>query len=263
MGTAPPRRAFLGWNAQRRGFAWTLVRTDFQSKYQSTLGGVIWSLLRPAAMFGVLATVFRVFFKTQDYLLYLILGIVLWEFFSEGTSAGFTALLNKRFLLTKTRFPRYIVVLTAVASAVPTLLAGLTASIAAILWVRGVPPPAHLLLFVMYLVQLALIVVGLSLGGSALMLRFRDLNQIWDLALQSGFFLAPISYPIGVLPERLHLIVYVVPVTAVIQLSRQLLLEHTIPTLKAHLILAAVTLFTFSLGCFIFSRVVPRSIENL
>ncbi len=74
--------------------------------------------------------------------------------------------------------------------------------------------------FGFYIVCLATITVGLSLASSVLFLRFRDLNQIWDMTTQAGFFLAPIVYPLGVIPERYHFYLYLWPPTPAIEFSR-------------------------------------------
>jgi hypothetical protein len=73
------------------------------------------------------------------------------------------------------------------------------------------------------MLQLCLIVIGFSLATSALLLRYRDLNQVWELLLQAGFFVAPVVYPLSILPERLHFYLYLWPPTAVIQFARSVL----------------------------------------
>ena len=67
---------------------------------------------------------------------------------------------------------------------------------------------------------MAIVVVGISLAGSVLFLRYRDLNQVWDVVTQAGFFVAPIIYPLGVIPERYHFYLYAWPPTAIIEFSR-------------------------------------------
>ena len=67
-----------------------------------------------------------------------------------------------------------------------------------------------------------------------LFLRFRDLNQIWDMTTQAGFFLAPIVYPLGVIPERYHLYLYLWPPTPAIEFSRLAMVEGVLPSPMAH-----------------------------
>src|SRR2546427_656361 len=95
-----------------------------------------------------------------------------------------------------------------------------------------------LLLFLAYCVALVAIVVGFSLSTSVLFLRYRDLNQVWDVAVQAGFFVAPIIYPLGIIPERFHIYLYLWPPTPVIEFSRAVLVTGAVPTATAHLCLA-------------------------
>ena len=78
-------------------------------------------------------------------------------------------------------------------------------------------------LFIWYQIHLFLIVVGFSLATSVLFMRYRDLNQVWEVVAQAGFFIAPIIYPLSILPERLHFYLYIWPPTPVIMFSRSVL----------------------------------------
>jgi len=104
------------------GLIWTLVRTDFKTRYHGTVGGYVWALLKPLSMFVVLLGVFSVIFSTDpNYHLNLIIGLFLWDFFSESSKAGIGALHAKGFLITRAKFPNWIVVLTSSSNAVFTL----------------------------------------------------------------------------------------------------------------------------------------------
>ena len=125
------------------------------------------------------------------------------------------------------------------------------------------PSAAALAIFAGYLVQYALIVIGFSLAASVFFLRYRDLNQVWEVVSQAGFFVAPIIYPLGILPERLHFYLYVWPPTPVIQFSRMVLVDGVLPSTRAHLFLAGVTAVTLAAGILIFRRHAPRAAEYL
>jgi lipopolysaccharide transport system permease protein len=120
-----------------------------------------------------------------------------------------------------------------------------------------------LALFAMYVVCFLAIVIGISLAGSVLFLRFRDLNQVWDMVLQAGFFLAPIVYPLGVLPHRVHFWLYLWPPTAVIQFARAVLVDGAPPTLRAHVLLLLQAAAIFTIGAAIFRRYASRAAEYL
>jgi lipopolysaccharide transport system permease protein len=115
--------------------------------------------------------------------------------------------------------------------------------------------------FALYILALATIAVGISLASSVLFLRFRDLNQIWDMAIQTGFFVAPIVYPVGVIPERFHFYLYLWPPTPIIEFSRSVLIAGILPTATGHLCLAVLTVGILTLGVMLFRRYAPRAAE--
>ena len=246
------------------GLLWTLVRTDFKARYHGTPTGFAWALLKPVTMFLVLMGVFSfVFAADPNYKLNLIVGLFLWDFFAESTKVGLGSLHAKGFLLTKARFPSWVVVVASAANPVITLLV-FTVTITAFLTAFRHPPSLEALgLFALYLAQLFLIAVGFSLAASVLFLRYRDLNQLWDVALQAGFFVAPIVYPLKILPERFHFYLYLWPPTPVIQFSRAVLVDAKVPTLRAHLCLALVTALILGTGLVVFRRCAPRAAEYL
>ncbi|MBI3493621.1 MAG: ABC transporter permease [Acidobacteria bacterium] len=238
----------------RAGLIWTLVRTDFKARYHGTLGGFVWALLKPMSMFVVLMGVFSFLFASNPtYKLNLIVGLFLWDFFAEGTKSGLTSLHARGYLLTKARVPPWILVVTSISNAVITL-AVFSLVIMIFLISAGHPPTGQ---------ALAVIVIGFSLGSSVLFLRFRDLNQVWDVVVQAGFFVAPIIYPLGILPERFHFYLYIWPPTPVIEFSRAALVAGVMPTTTGHVYLAADAACCLAAGMLIYRRLSPRAAEHL
>jgi lipopolysaccharide transport system permease protein len=265
---APPPAAAArktpGPRASRAELLWTLLRTDFKGRYHASAAGFLWALMKPLAMFVVLLAVFSFVFAAQpDYRLHLIVGLFLWDFFNESTRVGLISLHVKGYLLTKARFPSWIVVVASAGNALLTL-GVFTLLITGYLAAAGRPPTlAGIALFVLYVLHLLGIVIGFSLAGSVLFLRYRDLNQIWEVVLQAGFFLAPVVYPLGILPERFHAWLYLWPPTAILQLSRAVLVDGTVPSLRAHVLLTAGTLVILGVGALVFRRHAPRAAEYL
>ena len=97
--------------------------------------------------------------------------------------------------------------------------------------------------------------------SSVLFLRYRDLNQIWDMATTAGFFIAPIIYPLGVIPERFHLWLFLWPPTPIIEFSRAVMVDGTLPTMRAHAFLFLLVAATLGLGALVFRRYAPRAAE--
>jgi lipopolysaccharide transport system permease protein len=246
------------------GLIWTLVRTDFKARYHGTLGGFVWALLKPMSMFVVLMGVFSFLFASKPtYKLNLIVGLFLWDFFAEGTKAGLTSLHARGYLLTKARVPSWILVVTAISNAAITL-AVFTLVIVVFLTGAGHPPTlAALAAFAGYCAALGAIVVGFSLASSVLFLRYRDLNQVWDVVVQAGFFVAPIIYPLDILPERFHFYLYIWPPTPVIEFSRAALVAGVMPTTTGHVYLAADAAICLLAGILVYRWLSPRAAEYI
>jgi lipopolysaccharide transport system permease protein len=244
------------------GLIWTLVRTDFKTRYHGTIQGFAWALLKPLTMFLVLMGVFSFVFATEPaYRLNLIIALFLWDFFAQGTATGLISLQAKGYLLTKAKFPAWIIVVASIANALITLVVFFVIIVVA-LTVSGRPPaPWAIALFLWYLLHFIAIVIGFSLATSVWFLRYRDLNQVWDVVIQAGFFVSPIIYPLTILPERFHKYLYLWPPTPVIQFARAVLVTGVPPTLKAHVLLTVEAAAVLLAGIAIFRRYAPRAAE--
>jgi lipopolysaccharide transport system permease protein len=251
-------------NAHALDLLWTFIRTDFKSRYHGTIGGFLWALLKPAAMFVVLLTVFSFIFSSDDqYNANLLIGLFVFDFFSESSKTGIASLHAKGYLLTKARFPSWIVVVSSVANAVITLSIFVVV-ITAYLTITSHPPSVLALgFFVFYLLMFLAIVIGFSLGASVLFLRYRDLNQVWEVIVQAGFFLAPVVYPLRVMPERYHFFFYLWPPTPVIEFSRSVLVAGVVPSARAQLLLVLEALCVLTIGMLVFRRYSPRAAEHV
>jgi lipopolysaccharide transport system permease protein len=245
------------------GLIWTLIRTDFKTRYHGALSGFVWALLKPLSLFFVLTAVFSFLFPDPNYKLNLIVGLFLWDFFCEGTKVGLTSLHAKGFLLTKSRCPAWILVVTSISNAVITLVVFCTIIMLFVTWSGHAPGGVAFMLFLSYCGALTLIVLGFSLGSSVLFLRYRDLNQVWDVVMQVGFFVAPIIYPLGIIPERFHFYLYLWPPTPVVEFSRDVLIRTAIPTPTAHAYLALEAAFVFVAGLALFRWLSPRAAEHV
>jgi lipopolysaccharide transport system permease protein len=264
--TVPPALARLTPSADVAwaGLTWTLVRTDFKARYHGTASGFLWALLKPTTMFVVLVAVFSLVFSSEPtYRLDLIIGLFLWDFFADGTKTGMTSLSAKSFLLTKARLPGWIVVVSSLANALLTLVVFALVVTVYLVAAGRMPDPLALVAFVAYLGALTLMVAGISLASSVLFLRYRDLNQVWDMATQAGFFVAPIIYPLGVIPERLHLWLFLWPPTPVMEFARAALVDGRLPTLRGHLCLAGMVAAIMTVGVGVYRRHAPRAVECL
>ena len=243
------------------GLAWTLIRTDFKTRFHGTFSGFVWALLKPAAMFLVLMSVFSFLFKDPSYKLQLVVGLFLWDFFAEGTKSGLAALHAKSFLFRKLRVPLWILVIAAIANPFLTLTVFTMVIVLFLAAIGQAPSLAAIGLFAFYCVSMTLIVVGFSLAASVLFLKYRDLNQVWDMVTQAGFFLAPIIYPLNIVPERFHFYFYIWPPTPIIEFSRAALVSGQAASPLAHVYLVVEVGAVLTIGALVLKRMGPRAAE--
>ena len=210
-----------------------LVITDFKLRYQSSVLGYIWGLLKPLAVFTILYMVFvnllKIGTSIPHYALYLLLGIVIWGFFGEATSGGVSSLVARADLLRKISFPRYVVVLSVCASALISF--GLNMVVVACFFaIARVAPTADVLWLPLLLVELAALSVSFALFLSGLFVRYRDVSYIWEVVLQAGFYATPIIYPLSLVPATVARFLLLNPMAQIIQDARYILVTKDTET---------------------------------
>lgn len=213
-----------------------LVRTDFKLRYQGSVLGYTWSLLRPLLIFVILYMVFTKFLKIGSdiphYPVYLLLGIVLWNFFSEMTTRSLTSIVDRGDLLRKIKIPRWIIVFSSSISALINLLLNMII-IAVFMAINGVELSFYIAWFPLIVLQIYLLGLGLSLFLAAVNVRFRDVGYVWEVLLQAGFYLTPIIYPLSLIDSvGFQKILLLNPMAQAIQDARYSLVDqsHTITT---------------------------------
>jgi ABC-2 type transport system permease protein len=177
-----------------------LVRTDFKLRYQDSVLGYAWSLLRPLLIFVILYVVFVKFLKvgagTPHYAQYLLFGIVVWNFFLEMTLQSLGSIVGRGDLIRKIRIPRWIIVLSSSFSAVINLFLNLII-IAIFMIVGHVVPSNMVILLPLLFLEVYLFALGISFFLSAAFVKYRDISYIWEVIIQAGFYITPILYPLS------------------------------------------------------------------
>lgn len=200
-----------------------LAVTDFKLKYQGSLIGYAWSLVKPLAMFGVLYLVFTVFVRIgsgiQHYALYLLLGIVLWTYFADATNTTMRAVADKGDMMRKVYFPRITIIIAASISSAITLLLNLIIVFVFIVLARIVPG-WNALLFIPLLLELFVLCLGIAFITSAMFVKYRDVGHIWEVLLQLLFYASAIIYPLQLVPVRFQKFILLNPITQIVQDAR-------------------------------------------
>lgn len=225
---------------KNRVLLYELVKTDFKLRYQGSFLGILWSVLKPLMLFAVMYTVFVKFLKftdgTPQYPMVLLLGIALWGFFTEATTVGMQAIVNRGDILRKINFPKYIIILSAMVSSLISLSINLLVVIV-IASLTGIRFTSLALLIPLSLLQLFLLAFGCALILSTLYVKFRDIGHIWEVVLQVLFYSAPIFYPLTLVANykifniEAQQLIMLNPIAQIIQDARRNLISpDTVPT---------------------------------
>ena len=155
--------------------------------------------MRPLLLFGVLYVVFTEFVRFNEGIEHfpalLLTGIVLFTFFADATSGAVTSVLDRENLVRKIQFPRLVVPLAVVTTALFNLAVNLLA-VAVFVLVSGVDPRLTWLLLPIPMLVLVVFALGAAMLLSALYVRYRDMNPIWEVVLQILFYASPILYTV-------------------------------------------------------------------
>jgi len=222
------------FSKQNRALLSELVRTDFKLRYQGSALGYAWSLLRPLLIFVILYVVFVKFLKLGNgvphFPIYLLLGIVIWNFFNEMTVMSTTSIVGRGDLIRKIRIPRWMIVFSSSISALINL--GLNLIVVGVFMViNQVGLLDTFPLVFLAIVEAYLFALGMSLFLSALYVKFRDVSYIWEVILQAGFYLTPILYPLSRITNvTFQKLIMLNPMAQVIQDARYTAITHKSPT---------------------------------
>ncbi|MBX6334877.1 ABC transporter permease [Candidatus Saccharibacteria bacterium] len=182
-----------------------MVVSDFKLRYQGSVLGYVWTLLRPLFLFVVLYIVFVQFLRIgadiPHYPVYLLVGMVLWNFFAEITNNGVSAIVGRGDLIRKLNFPKYVIVLAAAVSALINLGLNLVV-IAAFMFFDGVDIGWSILWVPLLILEIFVFAIAIAFVLSALYVRYRDINYIWEVLMQAMFYATPIIYPIAMVSEK-------------------------------------------------------------
>jgi ABC-2 type transport system permease protein len=213
-----------------------LVRTDFKLRYQGSVLGYAWSLLRPLLLFLILYIVFAKFLRlgkgVPNYPIYLLLGIVIWTFFADMTSQSLGSVVARGDLIRKIRIPRWIIVVSSSIAALINL--GLNLIVVLIFMFFSKTDLLITSLWLpLILLEVYILGFGLSLLLSAWFVKYRDVSYIWEVIIQAGFYATPILYPLALITNATYQkILLLNPMAQAIQDSRYSVVTHQTLTMQ-------------------------------
>lgn len=244
---------------------WMLAKTDLKMRYQGSWLGAIWVFLKPFCLFLVLNFVFsNLFFKHDPtYTIRLLVGLILWFFFAESTTVGMYSLLSKADILKKIYIPKWIIIISATVHSAIAFCFNLVILFLFLFAYHIFPGFLHLAMFLVYILLIYGISLTYSFFAAPLIVRFRDLSQIWEVLLQVLFYASPIIYPITAVPLKVQTMLYINPMTLLIEHSKVVLIDNGIARLDHLLIFIAIFIPCF-FGSLLYLKSASKNlIENM
>ncbi|MBW9248356.1 ABC transporter permease [Acidithiobacillus ferriphilus] len=249
---------------QYRDLVRNLVAKDLKVRYQGAALGFLWSLGNPLALILLYDFVFTHIFRSDlpNYILYLIIGVLHYNLFSQSVSQSCESLTGASGLIQKIYFPR---ILVPTASLLFTLALWLIAILILVVLYPFLGGVYHwgLLLYPLALGLYIAFIWGIVLTFSVLQVELRDLKHLVEIALMFGFWLTPIGYDIHVLKPTTREIIALNPLTQFMDLFHALLYAGTLPALSHVLIATAWTGVTLTVGTILFRRKARHLVEDL
>lgn len=246
-------------------FLKNMVKKDLKIRYKNSILGFLWSFINPLLQLLIYGTVFYFFMrsKLEYYFIYVFIGLLPWNYFISSTLFGTQSLIAYTGLITKVYFPREIIPLSIIIGGLINMLFGLII----LLFFMSIITPLikiKLLLFLpLFFLLQGIMCFGISAFFSALNVIYRDVEYILTNLLQALFYATPILYTIDIFPEKYRWILYLNPMTSIVNLYRSVLYYGEIPTKIDFIVFFIYSLLLGILGYYLFLKLDRGLIEKL
>lgn len=241
-----------------------LVGRDFKTKYKRSILGIFWSFLNPLLMMLVQYFVFSTIFKSDipNFAAYLIIGTVMFNFFSESCGMALTSILGNGSLITKVYMPKYIYPLTRVMSSVVNLAISLI-PLVIVCMITGVQFHRSVVLSLYFFICLIIFCLGMGLLLSTSMVFFRDTQFLWGVLSMMWMYATPIFYPETILPDNLKFVLEINPLYHFLKNTRLCILDGISPEPVVYVQCLLIALGVLLLGAFVFQKKQDRFVLYL
>jgi len=270
---AGPRALGVPFN-RFAALVWTIAVSQFKLKFYGSALGYVWQLMRPLLLFGVLYLFFTQILRFQEvefYPVVLLQGIIIFIFLAEATAGSVTGLVDQEILVRKIQFPRLAVPFSIVLAALFNLLINYIVVFVFLMIQGGSPHWTWLYEFPILIVLLVVIVTAMSTLLSALYVRYRDIRPIWEVLLQTLYFISLVLIPIEAVSDAtLRKLLLFSPFAGIVQQLRHAVISPSAPSVldvfgNAALLAVpiAIAIALCLISFIVFDRMAPKVAEEL
>ncbi len=249
---------------QYRQLLKTNIKKEIRGKYKGSFLGVLWSFLNPLLMVAVYAIVFPYIMRIQppNYLVYLIIGVIPWNFFTTTMNQGMISIRMNAGLIKKVYFPREILPISVVLSGLVNFFISCIIIIIFCVF-GGIGISWHLILVPIIALLQFFITLGLVFALSAINIYIKDTEYIIQFFINMFFYATPILYQISLFPNKYRPLLYLNPFTHIINAYRDAFMNHSVPSITSWSFMFIIALVTTSIGYFIFKKLEKNFAEEI
>ena len=232
-----------------------LVQRDFKVRYKRSVLGVFWSFLNPLLMMTVQYIIFSQLFQADidNYPVYLLSGLVVFNFFNEGVGQALGSIVGNASLITKVYIPKYIYPVTRVLSSGINLVMSLIPLVIAAL-ITGEEVTKSYLMLPYILLCVMVFTTGLGMVLAAAMTFFRDVQFLWGIVSMLWMYLTPLFYPVSIVPEEFQPAVMNNPMFCFVSAVRSIVLDGITPRPVVFCQCTLIALAMLGIGCLVFKK---------
>lgn len=232
-----------------------LVNRDFKTKYKRSFLGVAWSFINPLLTMAVQYFVFSTLFRnnTPNYSVYLLTGIVFFNFFNESISSGMLAISSNANLIKKVYVPRYIYPISKVLSSLINFLIALIPLMVVALC-TGTMIRISILLLVYDICCFVLFILGMTFLLSTSMTFFQDTKFLWSVVSMLWMYMTPIFYTESIIPTEVLFIYRLNPLYQYISFARTCIIDGISPVPEAYMMCLGSAVVMLLLGTLVFRK---------
>ena len=232
-----------------------LVARDIKVRYKRSLLGVGWTLLNPLLTMVVLVVVFSTIFRftVENYAVYVLSGLILWQFHAQTTSYSMSQMVWGGDLLRRIYLPKAVFAVSSTGTGLVNLVLALI-PLVVIMLATGVRLTPAMLSLPVPVIFAAAFGLGIGLFMSALAVYYADVVNIYEVLLLAWMYLTPIIYPVDILPENLQSMMVWNPMAVFVELFRTPILDGVFPPVNLYLRGAIFAVVSLVIGWWFFTR---------
>ncbi len=232
-----------------------LVHRELTVRYKRSAIGFMWTMLNPVIMTGVYTVVFSTIFRfgTKDFIIYFLSAYLVWNFFSQSTSAASRCIINAGQLIKKVYIPKIALVLSVVLSGLANFGAAMI-PLLIVVAILGNGLHAAMLFLIVPFILVTMFTLGVALMLASMTVFFLDVGELYNVILMPWMFLTPIMYPMDIVPEKYHIFIKMNPMYYFIECFRYPIYNGTLPSLGIIGMSVLTAVVTLAIGYRVFTR---------